>query len=165
VIRLNRIKLLLLGVVLIAAFYFARQLTYILHSERTTGEVIAFTRSSSRKGGGYYTYPVVKYETDSFEVHFTAEPNLDYSPGDKVPVIHDKKNLLDAEIYTFFGFWFSGLIWFIMIFLVWLAFATSYLGKKEVLQINLRSFSFRKKKDDNNDRNLDGEWPDKLKLE
>jgi hypothetical protein len=169
-IRLGKTGLFLAGFAVIVLCYFIRQLTFVVISERTTGEVISVSNETRRSGNRHsyrttsLTYPIVRFYIEGEQVIFKGESNLEYVNGDKVDVLYEKDDPSEAKIYTFFGFWFGKAVWFGVVALVWLAFSTSYLDKGEYLTLNFREQAFGKSKH-KEDKGLDGDWNDRMKLE
>lgn len=173
VIKLNKFQLFLAGFAVILLCYFTRQITFIVNSERATGEVINETSPNwghSRPGSYSSTrlsYPVIKFQAAGQELTFVGESNLDYNTGDKVEVIYRKEDPKDAKIYSFFGFWFGKIAYFLIPLFLWAAFSLSYLDKGEYITLNFRNRSFGKSKYRKNagDKDLDGDWNQQMKLE
>jgi hypothetical protein len=155
-IRLNRVKLFVLGLVVIVTCYFIRQVTFIVTSHCAEGKVVAVTNANNTRTR--ISYPVVEFSVDGREYAFTGESNMDVEKGDRVEVIYKTDDPTDAHIYTFAGFWLRNIIWFIVPLLLWAAFSTSYLDKGELLTLNLRAHSESR-------RGLPQDWRDQKRLE
>jgi hypothetical protein len=116
---INNFKIIFIGVIfLIIGFgiligdYFITKNTiiFIKNSEKTDGIVINLIRKTSDEGG--YTYsPEVSYvdgigKTNSFVSNISSSIST-YTVGEKVPVIYNKNNSLEAKINTPFQLWFA----------------------------------------------------------
>lgn len=162
--RLNRIKLFLLGVGVIMACYFARQLTFIAASAKADGIVLNVTNNDSLSmENTLLSYPMVGFSANGETYIFRGESNMNVAKGDTVKVIYRSSNPSNAHIYSFTGFWLRNILWFIIPLVLWAAFSLSYLDRNEHLAINLRN-PFKSKRN-KKDPGLPGDWSGHKKLE
>lgn len=139
VIKLTRIQVFYtsLGIMLLGLLIY--KLSFIIGSETTTGEVVGVKSWSTRgRYPGTYTAPIVKFSTETHEVTFQGETNMDIKYGDKATVIYKTDEPTDAFIFSFVGFWLISLMYCSIFYLLLIATAIfSYLKKDESLEINI----------------------------
>lgn len=157
-LRLDKTKLFLIGFCLILLCYFIRQVGFIQGSERTTGYVLDETAVVFEASGKLMLFPV-GYNAIEYKSPFPSE-YLGLLP--QVPIIYKKDDPSIAKVYTFFGFWFENIAYFLVPLFLWASFSLSYLDKGEYLTLDPRRFSFgrsRKNKD------FPSDWNDRMKLD
>lgn len=159
-IRLNKVRFFLTGFIFIVACYFVRQVDFIMGSEVTEGYVIK-EKDIVYEVDGKWLIMVAGDETRYYEAGMP--PDKAGLLGEEVPVIYKKEEPRISKIYTFFGFWFSNIAYFIVPLFLWSAFSLSYIDKGEYLLLDFRNKRFGKtsQKSDNDPT----DWPGPLKLE
>lgn len=151
IINLTRMQVFYVSLSMMLLGLLIYKLTFIIGSETTTGEVIKVKSWSTRgRYPGTYTAPVVKFNTDQYEVTFQGETNMDIKYGDKVDVIYKTDEPTDAFIYSFVGFWLVALMYCSIFYFLLIATAIfSYLKKGESLEINInKKMKIHKTKND-----------------
>lgn len=139
IIKLTRIQVFYtsLGIMLLGLLIY--KLSFIIGSETTTGEVVGIKSWSTRgRYPGSYSAPIVKFNTETNEMTFQGETNMDIKYGDKVTVIYKTDEPTDAFIFSFVGFWLISLMYCSIFYLLLIGSAIfSYLKKDESLEINI----------------------------
>jgi len=139
IIKLTRIQVFYTSLAMMLLGLLIYKLIFIIGSVTTTGEVVKIKSWST--GGRYpgtYRAPIVKFNTDKYEVTFQGETNMDIKYGDKVTVIYKTDEPTDAFIYSFVGFWLISLMYCSIFYLLLIATAIfSYLKKGESLLIHI----------------------------
>ena len=140
-ITLNRTKLYLIGIFIIAIYLLLNRATFIYKGNVTSGEVTNIklwsTYSVGLHSGGNYNAPIIQFATDSFTITFTGITYSDLNIGDKVKVIYNKDEPTKAYVYSFEGFWFTPLLYCLLPLLFLTAAAFSFLTKSERVNITL----------------------------
>lgn len=176
-IRLNKISLFLTGFLLIAACYFIRQLDFINGSEQAKGRLyIIENLQIDDPASTELTTTIVVFNTGkqwvAFEpgqrgALFAGDLPPQYIPSEEVPVIYKKSDPVNAKPYTFFGFWFENIAYFLVPLFIWAAFSLSYLDKGESLTFNFRDRAFGKSlyREDPKDKHFPSDGPGRKRLE
>jgi hypothetical protein len=140
--KLNRNHLYFIGIGMIVLYMVVNKLYFLARGSFADGEVISVKTisSSGRYGSGYSKYPVVKFQTDDYEVTFTGEENLDYVIGDKVSVVYLSSDIEKAKVYSWGGFWMPGLFMGFFPFLILSAAMYSFFGKNDVIVVHFGRF-------------------------
>ena len=128
-IKLNRKKILFIGIGIIALYLFINRVEFIMGSEFTTGKVVSFYGNRS------VSYPVVEFEIVDYIIRFTSEGNMDYYLGDEVPVIYKVNDPVNAEIYSFVGFWLTPIIFMFLPFILLISAVFSFLTKRQYFTV------------------------------
>lgn len=142
-IKLNRNKLFLIGLGIIFVFLLLNRIDYIFGSATTVGKVIYvknWTYRSSR-----FTAPMVQFQTETQEITFQGETNMNLKNGETVDVIYKTNNPTNAEVYSFVGFWLSPLLYCILPLIFLVAIIFSFLTDSDVFVVNIgKPFTIRK---------------------
>lgn len=138
-----------LGVVALSVFLF--RVNYLIGGKVTTGEVIdlkLWTSGSSRYPGTY-SAPIIRFNTDSCVITFQGETNASASVGEKVTVIYQPNDSEKNLVFSFFGFWFTPILWHTFPYVVFIIPAIfSFIKKDDQIIIALeRRPKFSKVKD------------------
>lgn len=115
-IKLNRKQLFLISLGLVTLSILLFRIDYLIGGKFTSGEVIdikIWTSGSSRYPGTY-SAPIVRFNTDSAVITFQGETNVSASVGEKVSVIYQPNDSEKNLVFSFFGFWFTPILWHII---------------------------------------------------
>lgn len=63
----------------------------------------------------------IRYIVDDSIVTFPGPEGQPMKTGEIIPVIYHENDKLNAQIYTFDGFWLNGLLWCLLPAIFWLA--------------------------------------------
>ena len=116
-LTLTKRKLYWLGVGIISFYYLLNKFDFIFHASCTEGIAMGHTVIS-------FTFKNKVYE-------FNTVSNVEYSVGEKVPVIFKKENPGNAYVFSFLGFWYSGLIFTLVPLALWSAFALAFFHEED----------------------------------
>jgi hypothetical protein len=149
---MNRIACLLTGIAIIAVVYLAIKFKQLSDTAFTKGVVThvvtthGINLTTSPLGGGTYDRAIVMYIIGDYEYRFKAPANLDYKKDDSVRVIYKISDPGDAAVYTFFGFWFNGILFCIIPIVPLLAVVFGFIGSDEKLMVSSQKPFLRLKK-------------------
>jgi len=135
---LSRKKFLIIGFSVFLFYFLLNKLSFFIGAEYAEGRIVYFA-------GNKNPCPVVKFQYRDTVYTFTGDQSFDDYTDKKVEVIFKKDNPLEAKIYSFFGFWWTGIIYGLLPLLIVAAFLLSYLEKDEILVLNYSKY-FRSKK-------------------
>ena len=116
---LNRKKLLFSGLTIIAFYYFLNKFDFIFHATQTKG--IAVSNSE------------ISFESNAVKYQLTAIRNIEYFPGEQVQVIYLNSNPNVAYIFSFSGFWYTGLIVCLVPLALWFAFILAFFNENDAV--------------------------------
>lgn len=99
---------------IISGINFSRQYTRLSESEFTTGTIIdrESRRVNEQKVGSVY-HPLIKFAThkgDTVVFEASTGKNFNVEIGREVRVVYSKDNPQNADIYSFFDYWFTPLL-------------------------------------------------------
>jgi hypothetical protein len=158
-LKLNRNKLFTLGLFIIVIFLSINRLNRFIGAGFTEGQVVEIIKSSNRisynsydnsydrlNAQTNYNFPIIQFSTKSLSFKFQDISNSNVKIGEKVKVIYKKNNPENAEVFTFWGFLFSPILYCLIPLLVLAAAVYSFLSKSEFIEITLeKNFKINKK--------------------
>ncbi|MBK9192675.1 MAG: hypothetical protein IPM77_14915 [Crocinitomicaceae bacterium] len=118
----------------------------------TQGTITEVVRSKNEKSGGYTRYgrnprvtrfyPYAEFQHGDF-IYTIQGPtyyDMESCPGvsDKVNIIYDPENPIDAKFLNLTGFWFNNYIWKILILLAFLILITTFIKKDQKIIFRYR---------------------------
>jgi hypothetical protein len=119
-IRLRRHQLFLIGVSVIVLFYFLNKAWFIFQSETTIGTCseyeIIFPEGRQNNPDRYHS--IIRYEVGGKEYEIRGTENIKLEKNEIVTVIYKKKEPSEAYQYSFFGFWYYGILYSVLSFLL-----------------------------------------------
>lgn len=134
-ITLNRNKVFFIGLGIIFVFLLLNRIDYIFGSTTTVGKVVSVKKWKYRSSR--FTAPMVKFQTETHEITFQGETNMNLQNGETVDVIYKINNPTNAEIYSFVGFWLSPLLYCILPLIFLVAITFSFLTRTDVFVVNI----------------------------
>jgi hypothetical protein len=140
----SRTKFLITGFILIFGVYTANRFSHIIGSDKIEGTYV-FDIEEERPEGKVVV-PIIEYQIKDSVYQFRAQEGTSYETGQKVNILLQGKDHDQPLLYTVGSFWIFPLVYFILPIILWTAFALSYLGKNEGLQISFRKPFFKKVK-------------------
>ena len=136
-ITLSRGKLLLLSALIILAYYFINRISYLYKAEFTNGIVVPVFKLPDWKNSTIGS-PVIAYSFADSLIKFEGTQYLKYNEGDTVPVVFNPDEPEDAYIFTFMGFWYSGLIWCLWPLMIASGLILGFIRKNQFIIISLK---------------------------
>ncbi|HBX52419.1 MAG: hypothetical protein A2275_05040 [Bacteroidetes bacterium RIFOXYA12_FULL_35_11] len=136
-LKLSRSKLLLLSALIILIYYFINRISYINKAEFTTGMVVPFYELPDWNNSNIGS-PVIAFAHANTLVKFEGTQYLKYKEGETVPVIFNSEQPQDAYIFTFMGYWYSGLIWCIWPLMITSGLILGFIRKNQNIIISLK---------------------------
>ena len=79
------------------------------------------------------------FKLDSNLISFAAVRNMEYARGEEVTVIYSIANPQLAYVFSFFGFWYEGLILTLIPIAVWSAYVLAFMDPEQKLYCSLWS--------------------------
>jgi hypothetical protein len=134
-IFINRNKFFLIGIVIILFFVFLNKIWFLINSESATGHL----KRMESSGWGIQV-PIIEFSAKGYDVEFSATDNMTIEDTHNIKVIYNPDNLTDARVFTFQGFWLTGLIYSIIPLIILAASVFSFIEKDELFVFNLREF-------------------------
>ena len=128
----TRKKLLWIGVGIISFYYLLNKFEFIFKSARTQGVVVGYADN------GRVNAASIEFEVQSKFYYFEGQKNVEYDGGEKLPVIYLKEDPKQAYVFSFLGFWYTGLIVALIPLMLWCAFVLSFYRESD--SISLRFF-------------------------
>ncbi len=115
-LKLTKSKILWIGFAIIGLYYFLNKIDFMIHASFTAGKAVRYT--------------TIQFEENLKLYEFTAVKNVHYLIGEKVPVIFLSAHPETAYVYSFFGFWYYGILYSIIPILVWAAFVLAFVDEE-----------------------------------
>ncbi len=115
-LKLTKSKILWIGFGIIGLYYFLNKIDFMIHASFTDGKAVCYT--------------TIQFEENLKLYEFTAVKNVHYLIGEKVPVIFLSAHPETAYVYSFFGFWYYGILYSIIPILVWAAFVLAFVDEE-----------------------------------
>ncbi|MBL0048378.1 MAG: hypothetical protein IPP32_09830 [Bacteroidetes bacterium] len=115
-LKLTKSKILWIGFGIIGLYYFLNKIDFMIHASFTDGKAVRYT--------------TIQFEENLKLYEFTAVKNVHYLIGEKVPVIFLSAHPETAYVYSFFGFWYYGILYSIIPILVWAAFVLAFVDEE-----------------------------------
>jgi hypothetical protein len=140
--KFSRTSFLLTGFIIILIVYAGTRISHIIGSDKIQGTYV-FDIEEERPEGKVI-FPIIEYRIKDSVYQFRAQEGTTYEEGQKVDVLLEGKDHDQPLLYTFGSFWLFPIVYFILPFLLWTAFALSYLGKNEMLQIGKKGAFIKK---------------------
>jgi hypothetical protein len=119
----------------------------ILNSERVEGKFVFYVAEANELMDKD-TYPVIEFEKDGMVYQFKGPEGTAFEVNEKLPVLLKDNDPGNPKVYTFAMFWLYPMFYALLPLILWSAFALSYVGKHEVVRINIK-YPFFKKTDKN----------------
>jgi len=137
-ILLTRKKFLFIAFSLFVIYFLAFKLKFIVGSSFTEGKIITF------KSGFRVLNPVVEFSANNNVFRFTGEASFDDYTDKVVKVVYKNDDPSNARIFSFFGFWWSGIILGLVPLALYSAIVLSFVAKGESVKVDLGKY-FKKK--------------------
>ena len=137
-IKLNRNKIYLIGIFIIAVFIAINRYNYISESKFAAGKVTSIRTWYAIRGGSY-SAPIIRFTADNYIITFQGVTNVELAPGDIVKVIYKKGDETKAEVFSFTGFLLPTLLYSLIPFMLLTAAAYSFLDASDLIVISLKS--------------------------
>lgn len=138
-ILLTRKKFLFIAFSLFVIYFLAFKLKFIVGSSFTEGKIIYF------KSGYRVLNPVVEFSTNNCVYQFIGEASFDDYTDKVVKVVYKNDAPSNARIFSFFGFWWSGIILGLVPLTLYSAIVLSFVAKGESVKVDFGKY-FNKKK-------------------
>ena len=135
---LSRKKFLLIAFSAFLIYFLAFKLKFLIGSSYADGKIIAF------QAGYRALSPLVEFTADNKVYQFIGDAGLDDDVDKEVRVVYKTDNPQHAKIFSFFGFWWSGIIYGLVPLLLFSALILSFVAKGESVVIEYRRY-FKKK--------------------
>ncbi len=132
---MKRFIIYLLGLIIIAGIAFSFKSSLFLNSAKTEGTVVDTKAKTELESISYQRFfsdmidyfPVIVYEVQGNN-HQLIGPENQYKKGDHVEILYNTKDPSEARVNTFTGLFVdSSLIIIGLVFLLWSAFAFSFI--------------------------------------
>lgn len=112
-----------IGVGVIAVLLIVPKVKRLVWGGRANGHVVEF--QLRRSIFEHHYIPVIQFETEQKTVRFKIKSEMDYSLHEQVPVIYNVHDPEEADVYSFWGFYFETLLQIPLYSLIWLVIYTS----------------------------------------
>lgn len=137
-IHLTRKKFLLIAYTIFVLYFLAFKLKFIVGSSFTNGKIVGFT-------SGYKVLnPTVEFTANGSTYKFCGEASFDDYIDKDVRVVYKNEDPYHAKIFSFFGFWWSGIIIGLIPLTLYSAIVLSFVAKGESVKVDLGKY-FKKK--------------------
>ncbi len=144
-IRLNRIRIMFIGLLIISTFLIINRMVIINECEFTKGTVKKIVVNHSPGNGAISSItPLIDFIYKGQTITFEATANINLEMGENVDVIYKKDNPANAEVFSFVGFWLIPIIYCLLPILFLLTATYSFLAANNFLVVDLGTF-FKKK--------------------
>lgn len=149
----SRNKFYFIGLFIIFGFYLLNRVNFINKSDFAVGTVLVDKEMelSFTQQNDVSDEKVIEFSVNNKLYSFFSNDFEKINDKDTYRVIYDKKNPHNAYVFSFLGFWLSGLLYCLLPIMVWSAFVYSYISPKEHVFINLLKFKFKKVRNTNNE--------------
>lgn len=144
----SKIRFILLLFLLSVAIVVIFKVRFILCGNTTDGVVVETLTYPSRHSRAVNT--IVEFQHKGETISFNANENLNYNRLDTVPVIYSLTHPEDAYVYTFWGFWWSGILYTFFIFISLGGIAEIFMDFRKKLAKSKKRFFFNHKFKNNN---------------
>ena len=127
---ISRSFFVLLGSLGIFLFAFLNKADLLVDGISETGKVVAVSGSSA----------IIEFQYQEETIQFqTAEGFMTYKLNNIVPVRFLEETPHQAVVFTFFGYWISGIILPILLIaqIMWLAFSTSFVSRRAKFEFEI----------------------------
>lgn len=144
---LKRHQLFLIGVTLIALFYFLNKTWFIIQSATTTGicDEYEIIYPEGRQFNPDRYHSIIHYTVDGKEYEIRSVENVKLEKNEAVTVIYNRKDPSDALQFSFLGFWYYGILYSILSVLLLVLICYGAFEKHHRFRIRI---PFMKKPDD-----------------
>lgn len=111
----------------------------------TAGTIIPVNELPDFSKYNYYC-AAIKFTSENKVYYFTGTQFVNYDIDEKVPVIFLKDDPDTSYVYSFIGFWYSGLLWCLLPVMLYSAFVYAFIKKNQYIEIQLKYPFVRKNK-------------------
>lgn len=136
----SKIRFILLLFLLSVAIVVIFKVRFILCGNTTDGVVVETLTYPSRHSRAVNT--IVEFQHRGEIITFSAIENLSYNRLDTVPVIYSLTHPEDAYVYTFWGFWWSGILYTLFIIIPLGGIAHAFMDFRDKLEISKKRLFF-----------------------
>jgi len=138
ILRFSRLKIYSFSIGLVFFLILLDRVEYILSSKAANGRVIEIKKWSTQgKYGGRYTAPIIKFSTDDYIITFQGVTNMEAYVGEKVNVLYNPSNQVEASVFNFIGFWLTPLIFLLIPIMIITAFVFSFFKKNVIYSLEI----------------------------
>lgn len=110
---LKRHQLFLTGVAIVCFCYLCSKAFFLIGSATTQGSCneydIIYPEGKTKDPDRFF--PIIDYTVDGKAYQLTGVENLKLKPNEKVTVIYKRNNPVNAYQFSFFGFWYYGILY------------------------------------------------------
>lgn len=134
--KLSKTSCIFFGLGIMLLIYVGTRLFFIVGSETITGKFAFYIEEVIKEEK--VTFPIIEYSIKDSTYQFRAKENTEYQEGETVPVLLINNDPDWPKLYDLNSFWLFPLFYFLLPALIWVSFAASYIGKNEVIHLNVR---------------------------
>jgi hypothetical protein len=142
-IRFNGHMAFVTVVSVVVAFFLADRFIYLAGCNYADG-VVTDRQMNVTSSHNKHLSPIITFVANNKTVDFYIDEDLDYNPGDRIPIIYRRSNPRDARVFGLFGFWLQDYIYFALPILLFGTIIYSVLDTGEYAIVDFRKMTIRK---------------------
>jgi hypothetical protein len=139
-LQFNRVQLYLIGSGIILFYVFLNRIINIVESDFANGKVMKENEWKTHADPDNEAPPLIEFTRDTLAIIFRADANFKYAPDEIVKVIYNKKDIYDAHVYSFVGFWLSPFLYALLPLIILTAFLFSFFNESSVVVFKIPFF-------------------------
>ncbi len=138
-VLLKRKHIFLSGIGLILLFYFLNKGSFLYDTSGTPAKCLGYEviyPEGRRKSADSY-YAILEYKVNNQTYKIKGIENLKLEEGEIVTVVYKNKNPEDAYQYSFFGFWYYGILYSALSLVLLTIICYGVLDERHSVKLNL----------------------------
>lgn len=136
-IKLNRWGIFVLGTVIIYSYYLYNRLNIVFRSTQTTGVVVPVSEVGDAWHEQLGKHTCAKFYHPMYGDLYAVNYDDGLAIGETVAVLYNNKSPGNAQVYSIYGFWLRGLMFTILPYVLWIAFALGYVHPQKTITIKI----------------------------